>query len=102
MHRISASIAASAATKPLSAICGGLAKRSVMRRKINLADEPIGGLDLVNPGELELLRQPILQCPEHPLRAPARLRRIGRNMLDAKPSERAPNLRQLALVDRLP
>src|SRR5262249_44971400 len=79
-----------------------LGKTRVVRRKINLADEPIGGLDVVNPGELEFLRQSILQRAKHPLRAPARLRRIGRNMLDPKPIKRTPDLRRPALVNRLP
>ena len=72
-----------------------------MRRKINIADEPIGGLDVVNPGQLEFLRQPILQRAKHPFRTPARLRRIGRNMLNPKPIERASDLRELAPVNSL-
>jgi hypothetical protein len=44
----------------------------------------IGGFDRLDPGEPQLLRQPALQRAEHPLGAPARLRRIGRDMLDPK------------------
>src|SRR5215468_7120511 len=47
------------------------------------------------------LRQPLLQRAEHPLRTPARLRRIGRNMLDPKPIKRASDLRELAPVNSL-
>src|SRR5215468_9040555 len=47
------------------------------------------------------LRQPILQRAKHPFRTPARLRRIGRNMLDPKPVERASDLRELAPVNSL-
>ena len=52
-------------------------------------------------GQRQLLRQPVLQGREHPLRAAARLRRIGRDMLDAEPAKRPADLGQPRLVDRL-
>ena len=36
-------------------------KARIVRRNINVADEPIGGFDLIDTSELQLLRQPILQ-----------------------------------------
>src|ERR1700744_514135 len=44
----------------------------------------IGGFDGPDPGEPQVLWQPALQRAEHPLGAPARLRRIRRDMLDPK------------------
>src|SRR6516225_10466450 len=76
-------------------------KPRVVDRKINVANEAIRGLDLVDAGKRKLLQQTILQRSEHPLRAATRLRRVGRNMLNPKPIERPPDLRELALVNRL-
>ena len=39
-------------------------------------------LTLRDPGEAELLDQPVLKRAERPLRPAAGLRRIGRNVLD--------------------
>jgi hypothetical protein len=44
----------------------------------------VGGVDFGDPGERQLLGQAVLQRAEEPLRAPARLRRIGGDMLDAE------------------
>src|SRR5205807_5320291 len=74
---------------------------SVVRRQIDLADETVGGLDVADAGKLELLRQPVLQRAEHPLAAPARLRRVGRDVLDPEPRQRPADLGRLTLVDRL-
>jgi hypothetical protein len=60
----------------------------------------VGRLDRVDPGQRQLLDQAVLQGLEHPLRATARLRRIGGDMLDAQPLERPPDLRRLLAVDR--
>src|SRR5438876_12267270 len=76
---------------------GGLGKTRLVRLKIYFANKPIGGFAVRYRGELALLRQPILQRPEHALRAPA----IGRNMLNSQAFERAPNLGEPALVNRL-
>jgi len=59
------------------------------KRRVVLGDEMrlqprIGGLDRLDPGEPHLLRQPALQRAERPLGAPARPRRIRRDMLDPK------------------
>ena len=47
----------------------------VVGGQIDLADEGVGRLDRPDPGELELLDQPVLQRPERPLRAPPGPRR---------------------------
>ena len=53
----------------------------------------------VDPGEPELLHQPVLQGLKRTLRTPSRLRRIGPDMLDAELLERPAHLRQAAAVD---
>lgn len=58
--------------------------RRVMLGHVMRLQPRIGGVDRPDAGEPQLLRQPALQRAEHPLRAPARLRRIGRDMLDPK------------------
>src|SRR5258708_20199099 len=65
------------------------------------ADGAVGALAIAEAGELEFLRQPILQRAKHPLASPTRLRRIGGNVLDSKPVERAPDLGEPVLVDPL-
>src|SRR5438270_1229203 len=55
---------------------------------------PVGGLDSADPSQLELLGQAVLQGQKYPLRPPTRLWRVGRNVLNAKLAQRAPNLRQ--------
>ncbi len=57
-------------------------KRRVMLGDVMRLQPRIGGLDRPDPGEPQVLRQPALQRAERPLRAPARLWRIGRDMLD--------------------
>ena len=59
-----------------------------------------GRRNVGDPGQREFLDQPVLQGAEHALAAPARLRRIGWNMLDPEVLESSPNLRQMLLVDR--
>jgi len=61
----------------------------------------VGISDIADAGKLELLRQPVLQGAEHALRAPARLWRIGRDVLDAEPIERPADLGEPVLVHRL-
>src|SRR5258708_36168530 len=58
-------------------------------------------LDRADAGVLELLRQPVLQGPEHALRAPARFRRVGRDVLDAEMTKRSSDLGRPILVDFL-
>src|SRR5436309_192582 len=49
----------------------------------------------------ELLHQPVLQRAKHPLAAPARLRRVGRYVLNPEPIERTTHLGPAILVYRL-
>jgi len=70
-------------------------------RQIDLADPSVRRLDVTQTGVRELLDQPVLQGPKHPLAAPARLRRIGRDVLDPEPIERTADLGAAILVHRL-
>src|SRR5215472_2739294 len=72
-----------------------------MRRQVNLADLAVGFVDVADAKQAQLLRQPTLQRAEHALAPPTRLRRVGRDMLDAEVRQRPPYLGQLLLVDRL-
>ena len=54
---------------------------------------------VVDPGELQLLRQPVLQGAERPLAAAARLRRVGGDVADAQLLQRPADLGQLGLGD---
>jgi hypothetical protein len=60
----------------------------VVRGQVVRAQPFVGGVDLGDPGERQLLGQAVLQRAEEPLRAPARLRRIGGDMLDAELRQR--------------
>jgi hypothetical protein len=71
-----------------------------MAWQVDFLDEAIGRFELPDAGECELLRQTVLQGLEHALGAPACLRRIGRDMLDAQGLERPAYLRQLLLGHR--
>ena len=66
----------------------------IVLRKIDLAEEGVGLFDRRDPGEPELVDQPVLQRPERPLRASPGLRRIGANVLDPELLERPADLRQ--------
>jgi hypothetical protein len=59
-------------------------KRGVVFGRAMRFQPRIGGFDRSDPGEPQVLRQSALQRPEHPFGAPARLRRIRRDMLDPK------------------
>ena len=59
-------------------------KRRVMLGDVMRFQPRVGGLDRPDSGEPQVLRQPALQRAEHPLGAPARLRRICCDMLDPK------------------
>src|SRR5271166_6433673 len=67
--------------------------------QIDFADEGVGRLDRRDPGKPELLHQPVLQGLEGALRTPARLWRIGPDMLDPELLERPADLRQMTAVD---
>ena len=67
--------------------------------QIDVAKEGVGSLDRIDPGERELLHEPVLQGLKRPLRPPARLGRIGPDMLDAELLERPPDLRRPLAVD---
>ena len=61
---------------------GSIAKRAFVGGQVDVADEGVGRRDGRDPGEAELLDQPVLKRAERPLRPAAGLRRIGRNVLD--------------------
>src|SRR5271166_1119677 len=71
----------------------------VVGRQVDLADEGVRRFDIGYAGERELLDQPILKRRERALRAPARLRRIGPDVLDPELFERPPDLGQMGAVD---
>jgi hypothetical protein len=54
---------------------GGHGEAGVVDGQVDLADKGVGRLDRDDPREPELLRQPVLERPERPLRAPSRLGR---------------------------
>src|ERR1700684_189278 len=55
----------------------------VVLRQVDVRDEGVGRLDVGDGGELEFLRQPVLQRPERPFRsASGKGRREGRPSLD--------------------
>src|SRR5208337_4971293 len=59
----------------------------VVGGQIDLADERVGRLDRRDPGELELLHQPLLQGLERPLRAPKFRWRRPRHTLKGRQTE---------------
>ena len=71
----------------------------VVRRDVGIPDERVGGLDGSDAGQRQLLGQPVLQGLERPLRATARLGRIGRDMLDPQMRQGAADLRRLIAID---
>jgi hypothetical protein len=71
----------------------------IVSRYIDIPDEGVGGLDRGDPGQRQLLRQPVLQGLEDAFRAAAGLRRIGRDMYDAQMVESPAHLRQARSVD---
>ena len=54
---------------------GGNGEAGVVGGQIDLADKGVGRLDRRDPGKLQLVRQPVLERPERPLGAAARLGR---------------------------
>ena len=63
----------------------------VVLRQVDVLDEGVGRLDVGDGGELEFLRQPVLQRPERPFRsASGKGRREGRPSLDGLCGEKAP------------
>jgi hypothetical protein len=65
-------------------------KQTIVVSNEPVAKPRVGGLDGVDPSQLELLRQAVLQRQEQALRPAARLRRVGRShsprKLEAVPS----------------
>ena len=99
MHSVSTRRSPRPSTKPLSGSAGGCLKRCVVVGQIGLLDPPVRRRDIADARKLQLLDQTVLQRPEHPLRAPARFRRVGRNMLDAESRQGPSHLRQMRFVD---
>jgi len=81
-HSASRQASCRSATNAVPSCSALIAKRRVMLGDIMRLQPRIGSLHRPDPGEPQILRQPALQRAEHPLGAPARLRRIGRDMLD--------------------
>src|SRR5512132_1999560 len=71
---------------------GGDRKAGVVGGRTDLAEEAVGLLDGGEPGERQLLRQVVLQRAKGTLAAPPRLRRTGRNVLDAGLRQRPAHL----------
>ena len=61
--------------------------------------KPVGGLDLGDADQRQLLDQPVLQGAEGTLRATPGLRRVGGDVLDAELVQGAPDLAAPILVD---
>ena len=80
-------------------IGGRAAERGVAVREEAGAQIGIGRRPCRDVCDAELVDQPILEGPIEPLAAPARLRRLGRNVLDAEPLQRPPDLRELVPTD---
>ena len=78
----------------------GPRKACIVSRQVDVPDPHIRGCDLTDASLGKLLGQPVLEGAEHALRAAPRLRRIGRDVLDAKPIERTAHLGQTLPVDR--
>src|SRR5208282_2542839 len=66
---------------------------------VDIAQEQVRRLHRDDPGERELLDQTVLQRMEDALRPTPRLRRIGRDMLDAQMLQRPAHLRRARAVD---
>ena len=75
-------------------------ERGVVLRHEALGEIAIGGLERRDPGDPQLVDQPVLEGPIQPLTAAARLRRIGGNVFDAEAGQGPPHLREVRLVDR--
>ena len=84
------------ATSRRASCCG------VVRWQVALGDEVVGGLDRGDAGQRQLLHQPVLQGAEGALGAPARLRGVGRDVLDAELGQRPPHLGRLLPRDLPP
>src|SRR5665213_2016782 len=80
-------------------LLGGDGELRVVGGDVGLGEPAVGGLDPGDPGELQFLRQPVLQGAEGALRAAARFGRVGGDMLDAELPEGAADLGWVALVD---
>ena len=87
------------ATKAEPARLSRPGKARVVGRPEDLLEEAVGVLSGGDPGQAQLLGQALLQGPEHALRAPPRLRRIGRDQLDAELLKRPAHLGRIVLVD---
>ena len=70
-----------------------------MGGQVDVAKEGVRRLDIGYAGKRELLDEPILQRRERPLRASARLRRIGPDVFDPQLLERPPDLGRMAAID---
>ncbi len=68
-------------------------KSRIARRRIDLADEAVGRIEIIgDSGERKFLGLVILQGAKHPLRAATRLGRIYVKVLDAELGEHPANL----------
>ena len=73
-------------------------KPRVVRRHKRIPQKAVRRHHILDPGKAQFLRQTLLQRPEHALRPAPRLRRVGRDQIDAQLPERPTDLRRLLLV----
>src|SRR5262245_12018004 len=74
-------------------------ERGVVRRDELLPQIGVGRLEGVDPRAAEFVDEAILQGAIEPLAPPARLRRIGADVLDAQSGQRAPDVREVVAID---
>jgi hypothetical protein len=91
MQRISRSWASSTGTKAVPGCSGDHGEAGVPPRE-EAFEKVVGGIDAVDAGERQLLRQAVLQGPEGALGAAASLRREAGDVLDAQVRQRPADL----------
>ena len=80
-------------------VAGLAPKRGVVLRDVPVAEVPVRRIHRADSGDAQFIHQPPLERPIHPLTAPARLGRIGRNVFDAELVEGPAHRREARLVD---
>ena len=80
-------------------LVGGHREAAVVLSQVDLAQEPVGGLDGGASGQRQLLGQTVLEGAKGALAAAPGLRRVGRDVADAELLERPSDLGQLGLGD---
>src|SRR5690606_8247364 len=98
MQRCSASSAGSTATKALSAISGGLAKRALCTGRYRSAMKRLAAATSVIPASFSSLGKRSCKVANIRSDRPRAWGRIGGDMLDAEPVERAADLGEVGSV----